>query len=499
MPRILIAGYQHETNTFAPSLADWAAFTRGDSFPAFSQGAAMQALMHGVNIPIGGFIDAAKSQGWTLLPSCWAGAIPSSFVTQDAFERIADTVCADVRAAAAGGLDGIYLDLHGAAVAEHALDSEGELLARLRAIVGPDVPIVASLDLHANVTQRMLREADALVSYRTYPHVDMAATGELAAQLLARRLKAGRREPVHSRRLPFLIPLNAQSTWMQPAQGLYDELIALDKRFGTVLSFCMGFPASDFDECAPMVWGHGEQAEAAVERLFSLVAEPTQWRLEILPAREAVSQAMALAADSAKPVVIADTQDNPGAGGDSNTTGLLHALIAQGAGKRFPGQVALGLMYDSAAARAATEAGIGAEIELALGTAVPTFSGQHSDAPVRGRFKVRALADGRVTLKGPMMRGLSVNLGPSACLEIDGILIAVVSGKKQLLDRELLRMVGVQAEQMRIIVVKSSNHFRADFTPIASRVLVAKAAGPMAADPADLPWKNLPASTRLRP
>ena len=117
MHRILIAGYQHETNTFAPSLADWAAFTRGDSFPAFSQGRAMQDLMTGVNIPIGGFIDAAKSHGWTLLPSCWAGAIPSSFVTRDAFDRIADTIVADVRAAAAGGLDGIYLDLHGAAVA----------------------------------------------------------------------------------------------------------------------------------------------------------------------------------------------------------------------------------------------------------------------------------------------------------------------------------------------------------------------------------------------
>lgn len=499
MPRILIAGYQHETNTFAPSLADWAAFTRGDSFPAFVQGRAMQDQLAPVNIPIGGFIDAARSRGWTLLPSCWAGAIPSSFVTRDAFERIAGTICDDVRAALTGGLDGIYLDLHGAAVAEQAADSEGELLGRLRAIVGPKMPIVASLDLHANVTHRMLREADALVSYRTYPHVDMADTGVLAAELLARHLKAGQRLPMHARRLPFLIPLNAQSTWMQPAQGLYEALAELDQRFGTVLSFCMGFPASDFDECAPMVWGHGEQAEAAVERLFTLVSEPTQWQLEILPARDAVVQAMALAERASQPVVIADTQDNPGAGGDSNTTGLLQALLAQGAGRKFPGQVALGLLYDAAAGRAALEAGVGAELDLALGTAVPTFTGSLSDPPVRGRFKVLAVSDGRVTLKGPMMRGLSVNLGPSACLEIDGVRIAVVSGKKQLLDRELLRMVGIHAEQMRIIVVKSSNHFRADFQPIASAVLVAKAAGPMAADPADLPWRHLPASIRLRP
>ena len=136
---------------------------------------------------------------------------------------------------------------------------------------------------------------------------------------------------------------------------------------------------------------------------------------------------------------------------------------------------------------------------IPLGTAVPTFTGRPSDPPVRGRFTVRALADGRCTLRGPMMTGVSVRLGPCACLEIDGVQVAVASGKKQLLDRELLRMVGVHTEAMRLIVVKSSNHFRADFTPHASHVLVAKAAGPMAADPADLPWTRLPASIRRRP
>ena len=500
MTRILIAGFQHETNTFAPSLADWAAFTRGDSFPAYMRGQAMVETLSGINIPVAGFMEAAKLKGWTVLPSCWAGAIPSSYVTRDAFERIAGAILEDVQNAChSGGLDAIYLDLHGAAVAEHADDSEGELLARLRALAGPDLPIVASLDLHANVTHRMLGAADALVSYRTYPHVDMAATGELAAQLLARRLKAGRKEPMFAKRIPYLIPLNAQSTWMEPARRVYDELLALDDELGTVLSFCMGFPAADFAECAPMVWGYGEEAERAVERLYASAAEPTQWRLDCLDAREAVVQAIALASESAKPVVIADTQDNPGAGGDSNTTGMLRALLAQGAGRKFPGQVALGLLFDAAAGRAALEAGVGAELQLSLGTAVPTFTGHLSDPPVQGRFKVLAVSDGRCKLTGPMMTGLTVQLGPSACLEIEGIRIAVVSGKKQLLDRELLRMVGIQHEQMRIVVVKSSNHFRADFSPHSSHILVAKAAGPMAADPADLPWKKLPLEIRRRP
>ncbi len=494
--RILVAGYQHETNTFAPTLADWSAFTRGESFPAFVHGEALLARMRGVNLPIGGFIAAAHARGWQVLPSAWAGATPSSFVTRDAFERIAEAVLGDVRR---GGFDAVYLDLHGAAVAEHAPDSEGELLARVRAAVGPALPIVASLDLHANVTPRMLHEADALVAYRSYPHVDMADTGALAAELLARRVAAGRRQAMGAHRLPFLIPLNAQSTWMQPAQGLYEALRAIDRRHGTVSSLCMGFPASDFDGCAPMAWSHGDHAQAAADELFALAGEPTQWRPQWLQADAAVGQGLQLAGQAGRPVVIADTQDHPGAGGDSNTTGMMHALLRAGAGRRHPGRIALGMLFDPAAAARAHAAGSGAQIDLALGTAVPTFTGQPSDPPVQGRCTVRALSDGRVTLPGAMMTGLTLELGPSACLEIDGVLVAVVSGKAQLLDRAMLAMVGIEAEAMKIIVVKSSNHFRADFTPIASQVLVAKAAGPMAADPGDLPWQHLSPDVRTRP
>ena len=327
MTRILIAGYQHETNTFAPSLADWAAFQTGEAFPAYVRGQAMVEKMTGVNIPVGGFIDAARREGWQLVPSAWAGATPSSYVTRDAFERIGSAILEDVRSAMVQGLDGVYLDLHGAAVAENADDSEGELLSRIRAVVGPRVPIVASLDLHANVTERMLRLSDGLVAYRTYPHIDMAETGERAAMLLREHLRAGAKRPVQARRLPFLIPLNAQSTWMAPAKDLYDEMIALESQTGCMLSFCMGFPASDFDECGPVVWGHGPQADMAVQRLFERVAEPSQWRPDVLPAREAVAQALATAEVSGLPVVMADTQDNPGAGGDSNTTGMLLSLI----------------------------------------------------------------------------------------------------------------------------------------------------------------------------
>jgi microcystin degradation protein MlrC len=512
---ILIAGYQHETNTFAPSLADWAAFNRGDSFPAFVRGQAMLDKLSGINIPVAGFMEAARREGWRLVPSAWAGAIPSSFVTRDAFERISAAICEDLHSALKTGLDAVYLDLHGAAVAEHAEDSEGELLARVRALVGPHIPIVASLDLHANVSPRMLQTADALVAYRTYPHIDMADTGALAAHMLKRRVALGRKEAVHWRKLDFLIPLSTQSTWLEPAKSIYNDLLALDAQHHAMLSFCPGFPAADFEHCGPTVWGYGDKALEAVEALYARVSEPTQWRPDYLPADQAVARAIELAANTDTTIVIADTQDNPGAGGDSNTTGVLHELLRQGAGQKFPGRVALGLLCDPAAAQAAHRAwhesnrqvaGVNtaqfATISIAIGKAVPTFTGCLSDPPVPGPFTVRAVSDGVCTLKGAVMTGATLHLGQSAALEQGGVLIAVTSGKKQMLDRELFRMVGIEPEHMKIVVVKSSNHFRADFTPLtaqASHTIIAKAAGPMALDPADLPWKKLPPTMRRTP
>jgi microcystin degradation protein MlrC len=500
MTCVFIAGFQHETNTFAPSLADWEAFNRGDAFPAYIRGEAMQTQFTGVNIPVGGFIDAAKRHGWQLWPSVWAGASPSSYVTRDAFERIATDLLQDLKQALSQGVDAVYLDLHGAAVAEHADDAEGELLSRVRALIGENMPLVASLDLHANVTQRMLGTADALVAYRTYPHIDMAETGERAAELLQRRLRLGRREALTVHRLPYLISLNAQSTWLQPAKDIYAAIDDIDKAHHSVLSFCMGFAAADFEECAPVLWayaGQAQQAQAAADTLHQLAAPPEQWRIDFLEAREAVTQALALAAQHTRPVLIADTQDNPGAGGDSNTTGMLHALLQQGAGQRFPGAVALGLMYHPEVAAKAYAAGVGAEIDVVLGVSVMTYAGM-SDAPVVARARVVAISDGRCVLKGLMMRGMTSQLGHSACLDIEGVLVAVVSGKAQLFDREMLRILGITPEAMKLIVLKSSNHFRADFEPIASKVLVAKAPGPMAADPGDLPWRKLSAHTRTR-
>ena len=503
--RVLIAGFQHETNTFAPSKADWAAFNRGVDFPKFIQGDVIITRLSGVNIPIAGFIAFAQEQGWQLKPSIWTGATPSAHITEDAFERICGFILND---AAALDFDAIYLDLHGAAVAEHCDDCEGELLKRVRAVVGPNMPIVVSLDSHANVTTQMLALADALTCYRTYPHIDMAQTGSRAGELLQARIAHGKPLEKSVRRIPFLIALNAQSTMTQPCASIIERLTSSesianrkDPALQASLNFATGFPAADIVECGPVVWGYGPAADDLVNvTADGIESIRGQWRISIEDAAQSVEHAMILAGQTnAGPVVIADTQDNPGAGGDSNTTGMLHALLNAGAGKRFPGQVAIGLIYDIEAGLAAHQAGVGSTISLSVGKSVNTGWQGMSEPAVTRLFKVRYLSDGQLTLKGPMMTGLKVELGASALLECDGVLICVAGGKTQMLDRELYRCLGVNPETMKILVNKSSVHFRADFAPIASHILVAKSPGPMAASPADLPWTKLDSATELQP
>ncbi|WP_044043562.1 M81 family metallopeptidase [Caballeronia insecticola] len=488
--KILIAGFQHETNTFAPTKASYQSFIQGEGFPPMAHGADVLALRD-VNVPIGGFIQWAEGQGHELLPVIWAGASASAHVTRDAYERIAGAIVDRVRA---GGFDAIYLDLHGAMVTEHLDDGEGELLARVRRIVGDEMPLVVSLDLHANVTARMVELADALVAYRTYPHVDMAATGLRAAHLLEQRIAHGGPLRRAMRRVPFLIPVNGMCTLVEPARGMYETLEALEKDAVMSLSFAPGFPASDFDECGPVLWGYASDqhaADNAVDALYTkLVNDEARWAVPFLSPDEAAREAIDASRAATKPVIIADTQDNPGVGGDSNTMGMVRALL-----RHHACDAAVGVIWDERAAQAAHCAGVGARIRLALGGG----SNVPGDAPLEGEFEVEYLSDGRFRFDGPMLNGMSGELGPTACLRIEGVRIAVSSVKMQVFDRNLFRVAGIEPERMKILVNKSSVHFRADFEPIAERILVAKAPGPMAADPADLPWRNLAAHMRVRP
>jgi microcystin degradation protein MlrC len=485
---------QHETNTVAPSRANYAAFEAGGGWPGVQYGDSVFAAVEGANIPAAGAIQALRVMGHRLVATAWAAASPSAHVARDAFERIVGELAA--RLAAAGPVDGVYLDLHGAMVGEAYDDGEGEILRRVREVVGPRVPVAVSLDLHANVTRAMFERADAMVAYRTYPHVDMAETGTRAARMLDAMLRAGERPAGAFRTLDFLTGIPSQCSFIEPCKGLYAELARREAGSGAALSFTPGFPMADFAGCGMAVFGYGTDAtevERAVAALRGSVSDAEKdFVLELHAPDEAVARARSRGEPGA-PVVIADTQDNPGAGGNGDTTGLLAALVRQNAC-----DATLGLLIDPAAAERAHEAGLGATLGFSLGGR----SGIAGDAPFAGEFTVERLADGHFTCSGPMFRGFRMNLGPMALLRsraAPGVRVALASRKCQAADQEMFRHLGLEPRRERVLVLKSSVHFRADFEPIATEVLVAKSPGPALADPAEFMWTKLRRGIRLRP
>lgn len=255
MKKIIIAGFQHETNTFAPTKANYADFVQGGGFPPLSRGADILKFRE-QNIPIGGFIQQAEQFCYQLLPVIWAGTSPSAHVEQGTYQRIYDEIIASIQQHPA---DAVYLDLHGAMVSEQVDDGEGELLRRVREAVGSDIPVIASLDFHANVTQAMFAHSDALICYRTYPHVDMAQTGQRCAQLLDQIFR-GKKLHKQMYKLPFLIALNAQCTELEPTQSCMNLLEQLEQNNPVQMNFTPGFPAADFEECGGCIWGYSENA-----------------------------------------------------------------------------------------------------------------------------------------------------------------------------------------------------------------------------------------------
>ncbi|MDE2006216.1 MAG: M81 family metallopeptidase [Rhodospirillales bacterium] len=497
--RIAIGGFLHETHSFAPRPTGWAEFVQPGGFPPLSVGPALIGAVRASSVPIAGAIAAGETAGATLVPLAWAIANPAGPIEDGAFERIAALIAARLtEALAEAPLDGIYLDLHGAALADSFPDAEGEMLRRVRAIAGDAVPIAISLDPHANLTAAMVALADVAVPFRTYPHVDMKAAGARAMDLLLARIARGLVWARAFRPLDFWIPLGSQCTLSDPMATIMAERARLGAAV-TELAWCFGFPYADFPGCGPAVAAYAETqeaADAAADALTGFIAarEPS-FVQATLPAETAVAQAMAHArsgaapgtASRAGPVVIADTQDNPGGGGHGDTTGLLAELIGQGA----RGAVCC-LINDAESAASCHDAGEGARVALSLG-------GKSDGAPLACTATVKRLTDGRFTLTGPMGAGNPADLGLSALIDIAGVRVIVVSRKMQALDRAILRHFGIEPEACPILALKSSVHFRADFGPIAREVIVAIAPGPVVADPATLNFRHVRAEVRRRP
>jgi microcystin degradation protein MlrC len=491
MARIAIGGFLHETNCFVPMRTTYDYYAQGGDFPPLARGQEVIERTRGSSYGMSGFLDQMLKHH-ELVPLIWGHGGAGGYVTDEAFERVVGELV--------GGLsrclpvDAVYLDLHGAMCSERFEDAEGELLRRVRACVGPGIPIVISLDYHANVSRATADLVDGMAIYLTYPHIDRQHTGARSAKILERVLARGQPPYRSFKKLPFLLPLNFQCTLVEPSKGIVDTSVAGEGGDILNLSYAAGFPPSDLNECGPAVICHGYDealVEARAEGLAQMVLErESDFAEELMTPDEAVTEAMRIARTASRPVIIADTQDNPGCGGTCDTTGLLESLVRNGAER-----AAMCVMWDAQAAEAAHAAGVGAEISLSLG-------GKHDitgDKPFDGTFRVTRLSDGKFTTTGKSIPGRKIDLGPTALLSIGGVDIVTASRRMQAFDQDIFKHIGVEPARQRILVLKSTCHFRADFQPIAEKILIAVAPGAHVVDSTQYPFQNLRPGVRLSP
>lgn len=491
MARIAHAGFLHETNTFAPIKATWQNFQQAEAGPGLTLGEDMLSVFPGMNIATGGFIREMQQLGHELMPVAWADCVPSAHVTEEAFESMARIILDVLQDT--GSYDAVYLDLHGAMVTEHFQDGEGELLRRIRAEIGDQIPVVVSLDLHSNTTDLMLKHSDGLVAYRTYPHLDMAETGQRAARYLDNLLSSGK--PAKARRaLPFLMPMTTQCTMLPPMQDVYARLEQIEQELSgmRLLSFTPGFPPADIWDCGPVVVAYAEEqriADQAVDELYQYIFEREgEFVAQMYDPDSAVIKA--IQSNSPKTYVLADVQDNSGCGATSDTTGLLAAMVHNRAEN-----CVIGLLVDPEAAAAAHASGTGAEIEIAVGGKLFT----EGDPPFKARWQVDALSDGRFLCTGPFYQGINAELGPMAVLTTGGVSVVVSTNRMQAADKAMFRHLGIEPEDTKILGLKSSVHFRGDFTDIAEDILIVEAPGAFIDRPEKLPYRNLRPGIRTSP
>jgi len=470
---IAIAGFQHETNTFSPDLATYAEFMKEDGWPGLTEKSDIIPRLKNMNLPMAGFIEAVSVNKNILLhPIVWASAEPCGYVTQDAFDKIAAKICDGI--AEIKSLDGIYLDLHGAMVTQNYQDGEGELLRRIRQLVGPSLPIVVSLDLHANISPAMVELSSAIAIFRNYPHLDMARSGARAYTLL-QHLSAGKPLQKTMHQLPFLVPLTSQCTDLEPCKSIYKNLEQLNNTDESLISldFALGFPAADTYDCGPCVVAYGtdqQTVDTAINTMTAIVLEQEAALSQTLFSADTAAKKATL--NNSQLVVIADAQDNPGAGATSNTTGVLRALL-----KHKAKQAYVAVLNDVEVTTQAHKQGLGARFRAELGGQNNVFN----DQPLKCELEVCQLADGDFEFEGEMYHGITAHVGPMALLKVieEGSDVYVITGinRVQCLDLAIFKHLNVNPQTASVIAVKSSVHFRADFSPIANEILIVASPG----------------------
>lgn len=481
--RVLTAEFAHETNTFNVHPTDYDAFARRELF--FGEDA-IRALGD-ANTGIAGFRDVAREHGWTLRHVLSAAAEPAGPVTRDAFDRLGGAI---VRAAAEvkGALDGILLALHGAMVTDFSPDGEGELLERLRAAVGPGLPIAITLDPHANVTAKMCRHADIIIAYKTYPHIDMREIARHAGGLLHRTMAGEIRPKTLLVRRPMLEEINAGRTDVGPMVGWIAEARAYEgKGDAFAVSINGAFPSADIPEVGPTVLVT-YQGDEAPHRAFAESIADKIWdaRFDVLNTYHSVAEAAAIARDwhGDKPLIVADYADNPGAGGYGDATTLLGALLHAGIDK-----ACFGPIVDPETVQQLHRAKAGESVQVRLGGKTdPRFGG----GPLEVAATLLWTSDGKLVGDGPMLGGLEFSFGPSAVVQVDGITVLVVSEPSQMLDLQQFRAFGIDPAAHRVVGLKSMQHFRAAFEPIAGKVIVCDSGALCTLDYEKMPYRNVP-------
>lgn len=480
---VLTAEFSHESNTFSRCPADYAAFEdRG-----VSEGEAAIMARGAANTPLAGFLDIGRPAGWRIVHAISAAAQPSGPVTRDAFDRIAGVIVAAAKAHA-GEIDGVLLGLHGAMVTDFCEDGEGELLERLRAVLGPKIPIGVTLDPHANVTRKMTDLAQIVVSYKTYPHVDIRETGRLAAGILQRTM-AGEIRPVTLRaQRPMLEEVNGGRTDIGPMVERIARAQTYEQEHGVfAVSVDGGFGNADIKEVGPtvLVTCEGDLArhQAFAEELMDdMWARRFDTVTEFLSVEQAVGEAKSYVATSG-PLIIADYADNPGGGGYGDATNLLAAMIAAGLD-----DACFGPMVDPEVAAELHRGQPGSTVSVQLGGKVdPQIGGR----PLALTGTLVSVSDGDYVGDGPMMGGLRSSWGPCAVLRVGGIEILVTTTRAQMNDLQQFRAFGIDPAAKRVVGLKSMQHFRAAFEPIAGKVVVCDSGALCTPDLTKLPYHNV--------
>jgi len=463
--RILSAEINHETNTF--SILP----TTLDSYKArrFYRGQEIPAAMEGTRTEIGAHIDAAKRFRWNLVQPIAAQATPGGKTTAEAWAQLKQAV---ISACDDGPFDGVLLALHGAMVTEDQDDAEGDLLKAIRRVLGRDIPIAVTLDLHGNVTDAMADAADIVLAYRTYPHIDHYEVASEAAHLLQTAMEGKIRPRASVLRGPLLEGCDYGRTQGGPMSRILEK--ARHARENTdgllAVAVCAGFPWADMADTGPSITittdgDHPKAREAAKE----LVDEIWNTRHEKTVREYTISEAIEAAgtvSDSQGngPLVLADFSDNPGAGGYGDGVRLLRAMIDAGLKN-----AAFGCVADPESAQKCTAAGVGAEISVALGAKIdPNTYGP--SLTVRGR--VEHTSNGDFVCEGPMNAGVRFSMGPTAVLRVGGVQVIVATHNLQVYDRQFFKSQGIDPAACDVLAVKSWHHFRAAFQPIARKIML---------------------------